>query len=149
MKNNKTESQRKHYAQFEGSYVYLINERFTQRIVYVGETSNIVRRYYAYFNSSHDTGSFNQWCIETGRDKKGFEVAVLDLTPYETLDMDDRLIVEKALIMCHANTVVNKDKPQSLNAYEMERYEYITSIVEPEFKPYTQIKVEKMAKKIA
>lgn len=89
------------------------------------------------------------FCKVNEEDKTNFEMVVLDLSEYDTLDEDDRRILEKALIMYHADTVVNKYKRSSLNSYEMERYEYIVSIVDFDFKLYTQLKVEKMSKKKA
>lgn len=137
-------------AQFTGSYVYYIKDKRTQQVVYIGQTDNFVRRYRSHFNEpKRENSSFNMFCKVNEEDKTNFEMVVLDLSEYDTLDEDDRRILEKALIMYHADTVVNKYKRSSLNSYEMERYEYIVSIVDFDFKLYTQLKVEKMSKKKA
>lgn len=144
------ESKQKRLAQFRGSYIYYIKDKRTQQIVYVGQTDNFVRRYDAHFNEpSREGSSFNMFCIENGEDKCNYEMQVLDLGKYDVIDLDDRLIIENAMMLYHLETIVNKRKPHEMVAYEMERYEQLMSFIDFNFKAYTQLKTEKMSKKKA
>lgn len=148
-RNKQAEHQRKHLAQFDGSYVYYILDRRTQQIVYVGESGNIVNRYYDHYHRPTLKSGFGYWCIENNEDVANYKMVVLDLTNVEELDFDDRLLVEKVLQYYHAETIVNKRIPDRLMPYEIERFEYICSIIDFEFKSYMEVKVLKMTNKKA
>lgn len=144
------EAKKRRLAQFTGSYVYYIKDKRTQKIVYVGETDNFVRRYDAHFNEpSRGSSSFNMFCIENKEDKRNYEMQVLDLGKYDVNDLDDRQIIENAMMLYHLETIVNKRKPHEMVGYEMERYEQLMSFIDFDFKAYTQLKTEKMSKKKA
>lgn len=144
------EAKQKRLAQFTGSYIYYIKDKRTQQIIYVGQTDNFVRRYDAHFNEpSRESSSFNMFCIENGENKRNYEMQVLDLDKYDVIDLDDRLIIENAMMLYHLDTIVNKRKPHEMVGYEMERYEQLMSFIDFNFKAYTQLKTEKMSKKKA
>lgn len=149
-RKGQAERQKKYLAQFEGSYVYYIIDKRTQVIVYVGECENIVSRYNSQMTGSkllRKDSSFHNWCIENDQDKANYEMHVLDLTGIEELDYDDRLLIEKMLQYYHAETLVNKRVPSKLTPYEIERFEYITALIDFNFRPYTEVKVSKMNNK--
>lgn len=138
----------KYNKKFDGSFVYYIIERRTQAIVYIGETSNIVTRYSNHMSEGDrvSTSAFHNWCRENNRDKSDFEMVVLDLSEYDTLDYDDRRIMEKSLQLVHRETLIAGKNRTQLNVYEAERFEYMSGVVDFDFKSYTQIKVERHKK---
>lgn len=74
-------------------------------------------------------------------------MTVLDLSDYDTIDADDRRLIEKMLITYNKETVLNKRVPSGLSKYEHERVEQLVQMVDFNFVPYVQVKVEKMQKK--
>lgn len=140
---------KKYISQFDGSYVYYILDKRTQRIVYVGQSGNIVSRYAVHFGKGTGASAFRDWCIENGEDRANYEMIVLDLTNIEELDFDDRLLIERMLQYYHTETIVNKRVPSRLSAYEIERFEYICALIRFDFKPYIEVKVSKMTTKKA
>lgn len=148
-RKTQAERQRKHLEQFEGSYVYYMIDKRTQRIIYVGETGNITRRFYDHYHRPTLRSGLSFWCNENGEDKANYKMLVLDLTSVEELDFEDRLLIEKMLQYYHKATIINKRVPDKIEAYEIERFEYILGLIDFDFKPYTEVKVSKMQKKIA
>lgn len=145
---NKKSRQQRHIEQFIGSFVYYIRHKQSQQIVYVGQSSNFVQRYVAHFDNStsyKNNSKFHNWCIEHGYEKQDFEFIVLDITNYDTIDTDDRFIIEKALQLFHGTSIINSPR-KSLNAYEQERFEQLTSIIEFEFVSYTELKQQYIQK---
>lgn len=141
-------SQKKYIDKFLGSYIYYIFNKHTQNIVYIGQTTNIVARVNEHYHSlSSVSSSFHDWIIEQNKDKQDYEVEVLDLTAYEQLDFDDRLLIEKVLQYHHSETIINKRIPKKLNAYEIERMEQIHTIIDFNFIGYRELKAEKMQNK--
>lgn len=138
-----------YYKQFDGSFVYYIIERNSQKIVYLGETGNIVKRYGNHMSEGdrESTSAFHNWCKQHSRDKSDFDCMVLDLTKYDTLDADDRRIIEKTLQIVHRAHLISGSNRSPLNAYEIQRMEDINAIVHFDFKPYTQVKVERTQNK--
>lgn len=146
-RKTQVEYQKKYLEQFEGSYVYYIIDKRTQRIVYAGETGNIVKRYGDHFNTPTMKSSFSYWCIENDEEVTNYQMLVLDLTDIEELDFEDRLLIEKMLQYFHKATIINKRVPKKLEAYEIERFEYIVGLIDFDFRPYLEVKVSKMATK--
>lgn len=140
--------QKKYIDKFFGSYIYYIFNKHTQNIVYIGQTQNIVSRYNEHFHSFNSTSSsFHSWTVEQDKDKQNYEMEVLDLTEYEQLDFDDRLLIEKVLQYHHSETIINKRIPKKLNAYELERMEQIHLLLDFNFKSYRELKAEKLQNK--
>lgn len=135
--------------QFDGSYVYFIVDKRTQRIMYIGESGNIVDRYDSHYHRTTMKSSFRYWCIENGEDIANYKMMVLDLTSVDELDYDDRLLIEKMLQYYHVETIVNRRVPSEIMSYEVERFEYITGLIDFDFRPYREIKVLKMENKKA
>lgn len=138
----------KYNKKFDGSFVYYIIEKRTQAIVYIGETGNIATRYSSHMSEGDrvSTSAFHNWCKENNREKSDFEMVVLDLSGYDTLDYDDRRIMEKYLQLVHRETLIAGKNRTQLNVYQAERFEYMSGIVDFDFKSYTQIKVERHKK---
>lgn len=138
----------KYAKKFDGSFVYYIIEKRTQRIVYIGETGNVLTRFSNHMSEGEreSTSAFHNWCKENNREKSDFDFVVLDLTKYDTLDVDDRRILEKALQIIHKDHLISGINRTPLNSYEIERFEYMGAIVDFNFKPYTQLKVERLKK---
>lgn len=150
-RKTQVEYNQKYLNQFFGSYVYIIRHKTTQQIKRIGQTDNFVRRYGQYFHDHVGYNELSLWFVENDIDRSEYEMVVLDLMQYDTFDYDDRLIIEKSLILYHSQNeqeLIN-DRKTNLNAYQLERLEYINGILDYNFVPYTQLKVEKMAKKIA
>ena len=147
LRSKAVEQQRKHFAQFDGSYVYYIVDKRTQRIVYIGETGNIVSRYYDHYHRPTLKSGLSYWCNENDQDKANYQMLVLDLTGIEELDFDDRLLIESMLQYYHKATIINKRVPKKLGAYEIQRFEDICAMINFDFRPYTEVKVSKMATK--
>lgn len=141
-------SQKKYIDKFLGSYIYFIFDKYTRNIVYIGQTQNIVARHNEHYHSFNSTSSsFHSWTIEQNKDKQNYEMEVLDLTNYEQLDFDDRLLIEKVLQFHHSETIINKRIPNKLNAYEIERMEQIHLLIDFNFIGYRELKAEKMQNK--
>lgn len=150
-KLRRNEKKKLNKQKYEGSYVYYIIYKPLNLVVYVGSTGNILTRFEAHFSTpSNMTSCFNRFCIEnelTEEDKANYEMIVLDLTDVEELDYDDRLLIERMLQYYHAETIINKRVPKRLEAYEIERFEYITGLIEFDFRPYREVKQLKMKNK--
>lgn len=134
-------------ARFDGSFVYLIRDKRTQGIAYVGQTGNFMKRYGKHFYDKKSDSGFSNWCEENGEDKSNFEMVILDLSDYEEIDLEDRLILEKMLILYHEHTIVNKRIPGNLDLYEKERFEQISNIIDFEFRSYLSVKLDYLNKK--
>lgn len=147
----RNEKKKLNKQKYEGSYVYYIIYKPLNLVVYVGSTGNILTRFEAHFSTPSNMKScFNRFCIEnelTEEDKANYEMIVLDITDVEELDYDDRLLIERMLQYYHKETIINKRIPSKLEAYEIERFEYICSLVEFDFKPYREVKTLKMNNK--
>lgn len=137
---DETKKINKRLAPYYGSYVYYIHEKKIKLVVKVGESGNFVDRNDSHFHRGTLDGTLAKWCKENRKDILNYEMFVLDLTQYQELDKDDRLLIERALSFYHQDTVFNKDVPLTLNAYEIERLEYIYSIVDFNFVPYADLK---------
>lgn len=150
-KLRRNEKKKLNKQKYEGSYVYYIIYKPLNLVVYVGSTGNILTRFEAHFSTpSNMTSCFNRFCIEnelTEEDKANYEMIVLDLTDVEELDYDDRLLIERMLQYYHAETIINKRVPSKVMPYEIERFDYITGLIEFDFRPYREVKQLKMKNK--
>lgn len=132
----------KYVEKFLGSFVYYIKHKASQQIVYIGETGNFVQRYVAHFDNcknERNNSKFHNWCLANGYDKQDFEFVVLDLSNYDIIDADDRRIIERVLRVYHGTSIINPLK-RPLNSYEKDRFEYLSSIIDFYFAPYTELK---------
>lgn len=140
--------QEKYTGKFKGNYIYYIIEKETQNIVYIGETSNILPRYYNHMaeGTRVSTSYFHGWCKANNRSKSEFEFLVLDLTKYEEIDKTDLRLIEKVLQLRYKQNLIVGSNRSKLNKYEIERFEDLSGVIDFKFKAYEELKNEKLIK---
>ena len=94
---------------YDGVYLYTIVNKSTQKILYVGQSTNIYKRYDKHFNSSRGT-AFAKYRSKNKLDKQLFEMYVLDITPYkDILKTGDLDLLE------HYAIAINMDRQRQKN----------------------------------
>lgn len=94
---------------YDGLYLYSIVNKDTNKIVYVGKSTNIYNRHEKHYCSSNGT-AFARYRTKNGLSRELFEMYVLDITPYkDILQNGDLDLLE------HYAIAINMDRQRQKN----------------------------------
>lgn len=141
-KSCKSKYDKEYAKKFNGTYLYQIIHKDTKETIYIGSVcKSIFRRWNQHFNSKKNT-PFAKWCYYNRINKGNYEMIVLDLSEYDTIDVEEILSLEHELVYRNKDIVINKDFKLPLTIFEIDTLERVYAEIDIhhlQWEPYQEV----------